>query len=240
MISNGMICILFALLGVSTLLQAADVTGSINGVVKDASGAVAPGIEITVTNTATSAIFHTKTDSSGEDFVRDLGAGAYELTVQAPGFKKFSASNIRVQVNEAARVDIDLQVGSVDQTVDVSGSVETVDTTSMTLKTVIDQQRIEDLPLNGRNPVQLMQLVAGVQYDPQNSNVTSEPPIPASSLSQSMEAATTPPTTSSTARKITTITATRPIPCRIPMRCKSSVCRPTHSTRNMAATSAPL
>ena len=93
--------------------------------------------------------------------------------MQAPGFKKFSASNIRVQVNEAARVDIDLQVGSVDQTVDVSGSVETVDTTSMTLKTVIDQQRIEDLPLNGRNPVQLMQLVAGVQYDPQNSNVTS-------------------------------------------------------------------
>ncbi len=173
MISKWTICCLFALLGVSTVLQAADVTGSINGVVKDASGAVAPGIDITVTNTATSAVFHTKTDSSGEYFVRGLDAGAYELSVQAPGFKKFSASNIRVQVNEAARVDIDLQVGSVDQTVDVSGSVETVDTTSMTLKTVIDQQRIEDLPLNGRNPVQLMQLVAGVQYDPQNSNVTS-------------------------------------------------------------------
>ena len=89
MISKWTICILFAMLGVSTLLQAADVTGSINGVVKDASGAVAPGIDITVTNTATSAIFHTKTDSSGEYFVRGLDAGAYELRCKPQGLRSF-------------------------------------------------------------------------------------------------------------------------------------------------------
>jgi hypothetical protein len=165
-------CMLLALLGLPAVLRA-DVTGSINGIVKDASGAVAVNVEVTVINTGTNAVFHAATDSTGAYFVRALPVGVYQLSVEPKGFKKFVANDLRVQVNESVRVDITLQVGDVAQTVDVSAAAETVDTQSITLKNVVDQQRIENLPLNGRNPTQLMQLVAGVQADVINSNVTS-------------------------------------------------------------------
>ncbi len=165
-------CMLLVLLGLGAVLRA-DVTGSINGIVKDASGAVAVNVEVTVTNAGTNAAFHAATDSTGAYFVRGLPVGVYQLSAEPRGFKKFVANDLRVQVNESVRVDITLQVGDVAQTVDVSAAAETVDTQSITLKSVVDQQRIENLPLNGRNPTQLMQLVAGVQSDPINSNVTS-------------------------------------------------------------------
>jgi len=170
-------CTLLVLLGLAAVLRA-DVTGSINGIVKDASGAVAVNVELTVINGGTNATFHAVTDSTGAYFVRGLPVGVYQLSVEPKGFKKFVANDLRVQVNESVRVDITLQVGDVAQTVDVSAAAETVDTQSITLKNVVDQQRIESLPLNGRNPTQLMQLVAGVQSDPINSNVTSDTTYP--------------------------------------------------------------
>ncbi len=164
---------ILAVMGITAPVRAADVNGSIDGVVKDPSGAVAVGIAVTATNTGTNAIFHATTDANGAYFLRELPVGNYQLSAEPKGFKKFVANNLRVQVNEAVRLDISLQVGDLAQTVDVSSVAETVDTTSITLKTVVDQQRIENLPLNGRNPTQLMQLVAGVEPDLQNSNVTS-------------------------------------------------------------------
>jgi outer membrane receptor protein involved in Fe transport len=156
-----------------TITFAADVTGSVNGMVKDPTGASAPGIQVSVTNLGTNAQYHATTDETGAYFIRDLPVGVYQLVAEPKGFKKLVANGLRVQVNESVRVDITLEIGDVTQTVDVSAVAETVDTNSITLKNVVDQQRIENLPLNGRNPTQLMQLVAGVQADPQNSNVTS-------------------------------------------------------------------
>ena len=172
---SGLLITVLALVG---LVRAADVTGSIDGVVKDQSGAVATGIDVSVTNNGTNASYRAVTDNTGSYFLRELPVGDYTLTVEANGFKKFVANNLRVQVNEAIRVDINLEVGNVAETVDVSGQAETVDTNSITLKNVVDQQRIENLPLNGRNPTQLMQLVAGVQPDNQNANVTSDTTYP--------------------------------------------------------------
>ncbi len=165
-------CMWLLLLGLGTALRA-DVTGSIDGIVKDATGAVAVNVEVVVVNEGTNAVSRATTDSTGAYFVRLLPVGVYQLTVEPKGFKKFIARDLRVQVNETVRVDITLQVGDVAQTVDVSAVAETVDTQSITLKNVVDQQRIENLPLNGRNPTQLMQLVAGVQADLLNANVTS-------------------------------------------------------------------
>ncbi|HVN03843.1 MAG TPA: carboxypeptidase regulatory-like domain-containing protein [Bryobacteraceae bacterium] len=166
---------LFALLfGVAAVsLNAADVTGAIDGVVKDASGAVAPGVEVTATNTGTNAVFRATTDATGLYSILGLPAGLYQLTAEPKGFRRFIAKDLRVQVNETLRVDIPLEVGDIAQSVEVSGAVQTVDTESITLRNVVDEQRIENLPLNGRNPTQLMQLVAGVQADVLNSNVTS-------------------------------------------------------------------
>ena len=75
-------------------------------------------------------------------------------------------------MNEIARVDINLSIGAATETITVTGATVAVDTTTSTLKTVVDQKRIEDLPLNGRNPTQLMRLVAGVQIA-QGADVTS-------------------------------------------------------------------
>ncbi len=165
--------VFLAMLGFCTLVHAADVTGSIEGVVRDSSKAVAAGIGVTVTNIGNNVVYHATTDDTGVYFVRDLPAGDYRLEINASGFKKFLADHIVVQVNETNRVDASLEVGNVTESVDVSTALSTVDTHTVALTQVIDQQRIENLPLNGRNATQLMQLVAGVQYDQQNSNVTS-------------------------------------------------------------------
>lgn len=159
-------------------MNAADTTGVVSGVVKDSSGAVAVNVNVTLVNTGTNASLASMTDTEGAYFFRNLPVGEYALTVQQPGFKKYVSKGIRVQVNETARVDVDLQVGDIDQIIDVSGQVEFVNTTSIALRTVVDQQRIESLPLNGRNPVQLMQLVAGVTPDSENANVTSDTTYP--------------------------------------------------------------
>src|SRR5262249_40141162 len=96
---------------------------------------------------------------------RALPVGVYTLTAELRGFKKFETSGVRVQVTEVVRVDVTLTLGEVTETVAVSGLAVTVGTQTPTLKTVVDQQRIVELPLNGRNPTQLMRLIAGVQID---------------------------------------------------------------------------
>jgi outer membrane receptor protein involved in Fe transport len=167
----GWLVVLFG--AAASSLAAADITGAIDGIVKDPSGAVAPGVEVTATNTGTNAVFRSTTDATGLYSLHGLPVGLYQLAAEPKGFKKFVAKDLRVQVNETLRVDVTLQVGDIAQTVEVSGAAQTVDTESITLLNVVDQQRIENLPLNGRNPTQLMQLVAGVQADVLNSNVTS-------------------------------------------------------------------
>ena len=98
----------------------ADVTGSIDGIVKDPQGAAAPGIQVSVMNSGTNAEYHAKTDETGAYFIRGLPVGIYQLMVEPAGFKKFIANGLRVQVNESVRVNITLQIGDVAQTVDVS------------------------------------------------------------------------------------------------------------------------
>lgn len=149
-----------------------NVTGSISGVARDPSGAAVPAITVVAINEGTSARFQTVTDSDGQYTIRAVPIGVYQLTAEAQGFKRFETKGIRLQVNEVARVDITLAIGTATETVTVSSQAVSVDTSSSTLKTVVDQKRIEDLPLNGRNPTQLMRLVAGVQIA-QGADVTS-------------------------------------------------------------------
>ncbi|MBK5291029.1 MAG: TonB-dependent receptor [Acidobacteriia bacterium] len=146
-------------------IHAQNVTGAISGIVHDPSGAVVPGVKVTATNAGTSAKFQTSSDGTGAYTIRTLPVGVYDLTAEQSGFKKFETKGIRLQVNEVARMDVTLSVGSVGETVTVSGQALAVDTTTATLKAVVDQKRIEELPLNGRNPTQLMQLIVGVVKD---------------------------------------------------------------------------
>jgi len=149
-----------------------NVTGTISGFVRDPSGAVVPSANITVTNLGTSATFQASSDDTGAYTLRTLPVGVYDLAAEVSGFKKYQTRGIRLQVNEIARVDVNLAVGTAAETVTVSSQAVTIDTTTSTLKAVVDQKRIEELPLNGRNATQLMRLIVGVTNDP-NANVTS-------------------------------------------------------------------
>ncbi|HXE13696.1 MAG TPA: carboxypeptidase regulatory-like domain-containing protein, partial [Bryobacteraceae bacterium] len=151
---------------------AQNVTAGITGIVKDASGGIIPNVAVTATNTGTQANYHATSDAQGVYTFRALPVGVYNLEASAQGFKKFEAQGIRLQVNEISRVDMTLDVGAAAETVTVAGQAVVVDTSSPTLKTVVDQKRIEELPLNGRNATQLMRLVAGVVADPR-ADVTS-------------------------------------------------------------------
>jgi len=109
----------------------ADVTGSIAGIVTDATGSLVPSAEITVTNTGTNAQFQTRSNDQGQFTLNTLPLGVYNLVAISKGFKRFEARNIRVQVNEISRVDVPLVIG---ETADAirdgwfhSGDMATVD-----------------------------------------------------------------------------------------------------------------
>jgi outer membrane receptor protein involved in Fe transport len=144
-------------------------TGAIIGVVRDAAGAVVPGATIHAANDGTGATTDALSDAQGLYALRGLTVGRYTVTAELSGFQTFRSPDVTVRVNDEVRLDVVLRVGAVTETVTVNGQARTVDTNTGTLRTVVDQQRIENLPLNGRNPTQLMTLVAGVLTDPTTS-----------------------------------------------------------------------
>ena len=146
-------------------LQAQTTTGGLTGVIRDSDGGVVPGATVNATATATGTTLTAVTDEAGQYLLRGLPVGSYAVQVELAGFQTVNVEGVVVRVNEEVRLDVALKVGNLTESVTVSGISTTVDTVSSTLKTVVDQKRIEELPLNGRNPTQLMQLVAGVIPD---------------------------------------------------------------------------
>jgi hypothetical protein len=159
---NASLWLIAIVLVLAVSLPGQETTGTITGVVTDPSGALLANAEIAATNTGTGATFRAASNSSGDYVFRTLPVGAYRLIATAPGFKRFEASNVLTQVNEVTRVDIGMLIGDVAESVEVTAPVVNVNTEDASLRTVVDQRRVEDLPLNGRDPVQLMRLVAGV------------------------------------------------------------------------------
>jgi hypothetical protein len=146
-------------------------TGGITGVVRDAAGGVMPGVTVKATHEATNAETTTVSNDEGLYVLRGLPVGRYTVVAELSGFQTAKNTDVVVRVNEDVRLDVGLKVGAVSETVEVSGMASTVDTSTGTLKTVVDQERIENLPLNGRNATQLMTLVAGIL--PDRSDLTS-------------------------------------------------------------------
>ncbi len=136
--------------------------GTILGAVTDASGAAVPGASITVTNTDTGATRTVATEASGSYQMPRLLPGNYSISVERPGFRKAVVTGVVLQVNQEARYDVRLEVGELAQQVEVSAlGVAQVQTDDATLGQVVDQKKIEELPLNGRNFLQLITIGAG-------------------------------------------------------------------------------
>jgi hypothetical protein len=155
------LCIAVLLAFCGRAFAQAGATGTILGTVTDASGAIVPNVNITVTSTATSIAYKTVTSSSGDYFAPALNPGTYSVSAEAKGFQKTLASGVVLAVNQRARVDLVLKPGAVSETVDVTAQAVALDTDSAALSNLVSQQQVEELPLNGRNFMQLLLVGAG-------------------------------------------------------------------------------
>jgi hypothetical protein len=136
--------------------------GQITGLVTDSSGGVVIGAAVTVTNPQTSLARTENTNSSGLYTFPNLLPGVYDVKVAAQGFQSAIRNSVELQVQQVARLDFQLKVGSITEAVEVTGGAPLLTTENATLGTVIDNQRIVELPLNGRNFIQLIALSPNV------------------------------------------------------------------------------
>ncbi|MBI2686893.1 MAG: TonB-dependent receptor [Acidobacteria bacterium] len=132
--------------------------GEITGEVRDTSGAIVPGVTVTITNTATNAVRSAASNDAGVYSFPSLPPGTYNLRAEKQGFKAASVKQVEVQVQQTVRLDLDMAVGAVSETIEVSGTVTLLTTENATLGTVVENKRIVELPLNGRNYLQLVSL----------------------------------------------------------------------------------
>lgn len=141
-------------------------TGRISGAVTDQTGAVVAGATVDVTNVQTGVVRHLVTDQAGEYVAPNLSPGTYAVRAAAKGFKTLERQNIVLEIDKDVRADMQLAPGEVTQTVEVTSSVPLIDSQTVTLGGTLDNNTINDLPLNGRNFVNLLSLRPGVEQYP--------------------------------------------------------------------------
>jgi len=175
-VASILFCVM--LWSLSLLAQTTISTGSIQGTVTDPSGAVVGGAQISIRNKATGRVITTKSTSAGAYTSGALTPGDYLLRVEAQGFKTSEVS-LTVQVGVTAAGNVKLQLGQATQVVEVQGVEVAVNTQQATVQGVLTTQQIENLPINGRNFLDLAQLEPGVQiqdggnFDPTKNGFSS-------------------------------------------------------------------
>lgn len=153
--------IVFTLIISSAGALAQTPTGEISGTVSDSSGAVIAGSKVTVTNPATNVQRIAESNELGLYSVPALPPGVYNVRVEKAGFTVQSRTNLGLQTGQVAKIDITMQVGNVAETVEVTAAAPVIESETTTIGTVIENKRIVDLPLNGRNYLQLASLIPG-------------------------------------------------------------------------------
>ena len=152
----------FVFLLVASMAMAQLPTGTILGVVRDTSGAVVPGASLTARNAATGQTRTAVAGGDGSYRFSALPVGSYEIRVEQPGFQAQVRSGLTITVTQEAVVNFTLAVGAIEQTVEVTAETPLVNTTTGSLGGLVDEQKVADLPLNGRNYIDLTLLQTGV------------------------------------------------------------------------------
>src|SRR5437867_7129407 len=143
-------------------VHAQEYRGSINGTLTDPSGTPIPGVTVTVTSLERNVSFSSATSVEGTYVVSFLQPGHYRVEAQLPGFKRYVRSGIELRVNDKLRVDIQLELGEVSDTVTVSGQAQMLDVDTASRGTIISNKELFNVPTSGRNPFQLAWLSPGV------------------------------------------------------------------------------
>ena len=146
----------------SSLVLAQQDTATITGEVRDANGSVVPKATITVTNVETNVSIKSETNDQGVYTVPSLKPGPYSITVEKAGFKKTVRSGVTLQVGQVTPLDVVMQVGELNTVVEIVEAATLLETETSSRGSVIDQKKIVDLPLNGRDYNQLALLSPGV------------------------------------------------------------------------------
>jgi hypothetical protein len=152
---------LSALLCASSVV-AQESRGTISGAVYDPAGAGVPGAKITVTEVRTGVKTASTSDSAGQYVAPFLPPGDYQVQAEVPGFKGFVRRGIHLASSDHAVIDITLQIGQVNQTVEVTAQAPLIDSANSSVGQSITTKEVEDFPLNGRNPIMVTQLAIGV------------------------------------------------------------------------------
>jgi hypothetical protein len=137
-------------------------TTSLVGTVTDSAGAAMPDVSITAVNTATQDTYKTSTNSDGNYTIAFPRIGGYRIEATHAGFQTLTKSGITLDSNQTVRTDFALQVGQVSQNIEVKATTPPISTDDASVREVVAQQAVADLPLNGRDPLQLATLTAGV------------------------------------------------------------------------------
>ena len=204
---------LFAVSLANTYLLAADATGGVAGRVVDPSGALVASAKLTITSQATGLHRDATTAADGGFVFPLLPPGAYNLVAEASGFRHYEQRGVTVPVNVTVSLTVTLQLGAISESVQVEGNAEQLATRSGTLSQTVEQRKIVELPLNGRNAASLILLTPA---RPTSTPVTPAAPAirrspsatPVRYPSLQAAAAPTESTTSSTAAAIATLIST--------------------------------
>jgi hypothetical protein len=159
MMKSCMISLCILLLTLSAMAQIQN--GQFTGTVTDASGAALAGAKVNVTNAATNFTLNATTNGTGVYNVKEVPVGVYKITVEAPGFKTYTDNGVTMDPGAITRVDVKMQLGQAREVVEVTGESAAVQTEDSRLTSTIGAAQINNLPLNGRNVFDLMQLTAG-------------------------------------------------------------------------------
>jgi hypothetical protein len=137
-------------------------TATITGSIFDPSGAAVNGATVTITDAGTGFTRATTSNATGNYNLPGLRPGVYSVQVENPGFRRYQQTDFRVEVDQTARLDVQLQLGQTSEVIEVRATAQLLHTENATVGAVIDTKKIVELPLNGRNFVQLALLIPGV------------------------------------------------------------------------------
>lgn len=163
----GVVCgVLFLLLASANAWAQAGATAQISGVVKDSSGGVLPGVDVTATQTETGLKRNATTEVDGSYTILNLQPGPYRVEATLQGFRTFQQTGIVLQIGASPVINISMSIGAVAETVTVQANASLVETKNIGVGQVMDNKRINELPINGRNPADLLAFLPAAVAQP--------------------------------------------------------------------------